>query len=86
MKAEGMAKRKNSLIPLKISMVNGARVFAQILEYLINTPRIITFIHVDIPIATAAPTLCSPDLKTSAQHRGKCTQKVIPVLISKGRI
>lgn len=86
MKAEGMANRKNSLIPLKISMEIGARVFAQILEYLMNKPRIITFSHMDIPIDNAAPTLYSPDLNTSTQHRGTCTQKVRPVLTSKGKI
>lgn len=53
--AEGIAKRKNSPIPWKISIEMGALVFAQALLYFMYNPSKITFNQYDIPIAKAAP-------------------------------
>ena len=82
--AEGMAKRKNSPIPWKISIEIGTRVFLQAEEYVMYNPSKITFNQYEIPIATAAPRFSSPDLNTKIQHRGMWKHKTTQELISIG--
>ena len=69
-KAEGIAKRKNSPIPWNRSIEIGTRVFWQAEEYFMYNPSKITFNQYEILIATAAPSFSSPDLNTKTQHRG----------------
>ena len=84
--AEGMAKRKNSPMQLKISIEIGARDFAQAEEYLIYNTRKVTFNQFEIQIANAPPRFCSPDLNTNAQQRGICKETVTEELMTIGII
>ena len=62
----------------------GARVFAQEGEYLMYSPRKITFNQYEMPMHNAAPTFFSPDLYTNAQQRGIWKQRVAQELMSMG--
>ena len=67
--AEGIAKRKNSHIPLNSSIEMGARVFAHAEEYLMYNTRKITFDHIEMLTANAPPTLLRLVLNTKAHDQ-----------------
>lgn len=84
--AEGIAKRKNSLIPWNNSIETGTRVFSQAEEYLIYNPSKMTFNQLEIPSATAAPRLSKPDLNIKTQLIGTCKQRLTQAHPSMGMI
>lgn len=69
--AEGIAKRKNSLIVRKTSLENETRVFSQVGEYFTKSMSKITLNQYDIPMESAAPAFPRFNLKIKAQQRGK---------------
>ena len=73
---EGIAKRKNSPIPLKSSLESGTRVFAQESENFMYKASKITFNQYEVAMANAPPNRPILDLKTSSQQQTKWKQRV----------
>lgn len=85
--AEGIAKRKNSLMPKETSFENStARVFSQAEEYFMYNPSNSTLNQDDEQMANAAPILPNFTLKNRAQQIGTWKHSVANELKSIGRI